>query len=173
MASFSWTRDSLASQGWSTAQKHWLLASLAAGQTLTRARFAWWFAGTTSLNFTMPNVMGVPMVMGLVTTIGPVATDLPPDPITQSADQHPPSQRWLWIEQRWPTIAAWDGVARTVAWQSSPPQEQVDAHGQVKAPTMVAGSTLNVWLTFRAGASWDTTGAATVGAYANLLIRSP
>lgn len=173
MATDTWTRQHLAPSSWSVAKKSWLLASLTAGQTLTRTRFAWWFVGVTSQNVTLANVFGVPMSMGLVTTIGPAGSDVPPDPINQSADQAPPAQRWLWLEDRWPTVAAWCALGSVIAWESSPPQEPCDSHAQVKAPVMAMGSTLNVWLVYRSSASWDTTGAAEVAAYANLLVRSP
>lgn len=112
------------------------------------------------------------MVFGIVTTVGN-GSETPPDPIIQSGDQVPPTQRWLWVEQRVPTVAAWDAAASTIVWQSSPAQEAVDSHGQVLAPgNMGVGNTLNVWATWRSQQGWDASGAAKLWFYANLLTKT-
>jgi hypothetical protein len=168
----TWIRQAYSGTHWSNGQQQWLLASLPAGATLMRARFAWGFGGTTSTSVPVPFWQTQPLAFGLVTTVGN-GSELPPDPIISSGDQAPPMQRWLWLEQRVPTVAAWDAAGRTIVWQSSPPQEPTDAHGQVLAESSIgAGNYVDVWATYRAANAWPAGGDCRIWSYFNLLIRN-
>jgi hypothetical protein len=138
-----------------------------------RVRFAWGFGGTTTSSVVIPQIMSVPMVFGLVTTIGN-GTEAKPDVISAPGDANPPSQRWIWHERRWPNVTAFDSGAMAVIWESSQPQEPCDSHGQVLAPSgMGVGNTLNLNACFRAATAWDTSGVAEVYGFANVLVRVP
>ncbi len=173
MSTNSWIRAGYGGITWQDTQQEYLLAQLTAGQVLVRARFAWGFGGVTSTVVSAPGILTNPMTLGLVTTIGN-GSETPPNPITQSGDISPPAQRWLWWEQRVPSVAAWDAANTVALWQSSPPQEPVDAHGMVSAPgSMGAGNTLDVWAVFQGKYAWDASGSAELWMYFNLLVRSP
>jgi hypothetical protein len=112
-----------------------------------------------------------PMVLGLVSTVGNGSESVP-DPITSPTDASPPTQRWLWWEQRVPTVTAWDPAAPIAIWQSSPPQEAVDAKGQVLATGIPGGDTLNIWVSYKGRSAWDASGEAAVWAYWSVLVGS-
>lgn len=173
LSTTSWNRAPLIPLSWTTLKQSWRLANLSAGQKIARTRFAWGFAGYTSLTVIPTAVMSQPMRMGLVTTIGPIATDSPPDPVTQYADQAPPAQRWLYMEERYPVVSSWDAYGRTISWKHSEAQEDTDSRAQVIAPAMSSGNTLNLYLVFRASTSWEVSGLASVWAWASVLIESP
>lgn len=157
----------------STTQANVGLDGIAAGLSYVRVRFGWWFGGTTSTSVVVPSIMAQPVVVGICTTIGN-GTEPKPDPIDFPNDEAPPSERWIWHERRWPQVVAWDAAGATVIWQSSPPQEVVDTKGQVLAPgTMGAGNTLNCWFVARCAENWDTSGAANLFGFANVLTRTP
>jgi hypothetical protein len=142
-----------ASPGTSHPSGYLLMAQLDAGITIRRIRFSWGMYGDTladtSFNVISQNLMG----FGLVTTVGN-GTEGAPNPLGQSADQDPPTQRWLWWEIRRPRISAY--VPGTVIWEDSGPQEPTDAHGQVLATGLPAGDTLNLWASWALSTDWDT-----------------
>lgn len=147
------------------------LVGIPAGQTIIRVRFAWGFGGYTGTSVVPQAIMTRPMTLGLVTTIGN-GSETVPDPVSASTDASPPAQRWLWWEQRAPTVVAWDPASSVAVWQSSPPQEAVDAKAQVRAPTMPGGDTLNLWVSYKSVAAWDASGQAEVWAYWAVLVKS-
>lgn len=173
MATNTWVRKTLGPSGWINLQQSILIAQLAAGQTLMRTRFAWTFAGQTSASIVIPTTMSYAMVWGLVTVIGTGVSSEVPDPISAPGDAGPPSQRWLWWEARCPQVAVYDPRASVVIWESPLPQEESDARGQVRAPTMGAGQSLDVWVTFKAQQNWDPSGQGFVSGWVSALVRSP
>ena len=110
----------------------WPLLAIPNGDTIRRVRWGWGFAGftevTTDLWATASNVM----TAGLVTTIGN-GTEVPPPAYTNPLDAAPPTQRWLWWEQRQPVPTSIDAAGGTVGWRDSGPQEIVDVKTQVLA----------------------------------------
>jgi hypothetical protein len=129
-----------------------LLGSIVSGARLTRVRFSWGFYGDTSPDTSMFTVASNLHAFGLVTTVGD-GTETPPDARTQSADQAPPTQRWIWWESRAPMVTAFGpGV---VTWRDTPPQETVDTKGQVLATGIPDGQYLNLWASWALAYDWD------------------
>lgn len=173
MPTNTWTRVGFGNKPWGTAKTFSLITTLIAGQTILRTHVSWGFGGSTSPTIVPSFVASQRLAFGVVTTIGPVGTDQPPDPITQSGDVAPPSQRWLYYEQRGAVIAAWDAGGGVVGWRDHDAQEPVDSKGQLLVPSMAVGSTLNVWFVWNSDTSWDPSGAATAWAYCSMLVRTP
>jgi len=173
MATLTWIRSSYGPMGWNTVKTFRLLASFTVGQTIVRIRFGWKFGGYTNLTVIPTAILGQEGTFGLVTTIGPVATDAPPDPYTAGGNAAPPAQRWLWLERRGVNLVSWDGASNTAIWADSGRSEATDAEGQVLAPTMSAGNTLNLWAVCEGAQAWDASGQAEFWFYANILTRSP
>jgi hypothetical protein len=138
------------------------LVKLAAGNTVMRALFGvqadgFWTdntpgGGQGGLKASITNYTA----FGLVTTIG-TGGETPPSPIVNPGDASPPAQRWLYNASFAMTLTDLSGTAQT-HYLTSPKQfVNVETEGQVLAPAMPAGSTLNLWLTLdTAGGAWFT-----------------
>jgi hypothetical protein len=129
------------------------LFGVTAGQTISRVRFSWGFYGDTPTDTTYIGVAQNAICFGLVTTVGN-GTEPVPNARTQSADQAPPTQRWLWWETRVPIPRV--VAPGTIIWGDSAPQEPCDAKGQVLATGLGDGETLNLWASWALGYGWDT-----------------
>lgn len=144
------------------------LAAVPAGSTIRRTHFAWGFVGHTSAIIDMSLMENTGIVLGLVTTIGN-GTETPPDPITDSGDVDPPTQRWIWWEFRVPVVTAIDEAANIISWRDSAPQEPTDTRAQVLATGIPAGDTLNLWASWDATSSWDASGDVNIWVSASVL----
>jgi hypothetical protein len=131
------------------------------------AHFGWGFYGDTSTDANLQQVSQNLQVMGLVTTVGN-GTEAVPNARTQSGNQAPPTQRWVYWEGRAPRLVAHDSSGLLAIWADSGGQEPVETHGQVSGKTVPAGSTLNLWASWAAGGAWDTSGTASVWYYASV-----
>jgi hypothetical protein len=166
---FEWFRGTQAGLLWGVNGE--ILVQVLQGVTYSRARFRWGFYGDTStsvdLNFVSQNLMS----FGLVTTIGNL-TEPVPNPRTQSGNQSPPAQRWLYWETRAPVITAIDAGGSLVTWQDSGSSELTDTRAQVKAPAMASGDSLNLWASFAPAFSWDPSGSAQIWYGWEVLIKT-
>lgn len=136
-----------------------------------RVRFSWGFQGITASLTNAYTTMTNAQVLGLVTVIGN-GTETPPNPRTAPGDANPPTQRWLWWEARVPVVTAWDDAAGVVTWRDSPPQEPIDAKGQVAATGIPAGDHLDLWASWAPGFAWDSSGQAEIWISASILWKS-
>lgn len=144
----TWTRVVQAELPWNSNNS--LILKVPRGSTLVRTRFAWGFYIDSQSTQDLIQLASNLMVLGLVTTVGN-GTETVPDARTQSADQAPPAQRWLYWEARAPVIAAYSDRDSLVLWNSSEPQEPVDVKAMVSAKTIPAGDTLNLWASWNPG----------------------
>jgi hypothetical protein len=136
-----------------------LIGRLAAGQTYVRTHFRWGFYADTSLTTDLAAASANIFSMGLVTTIGDT-TETVPNARTSTGDAAPPSRRWIYLETRAPVVTAIDSAGGLATWRDSGSSERTDTRGQVLAPAMPGGSTLNLWFSWAAAGNWDATGTA-------------
>jgi hypothetical protein len=169
---YTWFRTGIADgvydQGWT------LLAQIPNGSTYRRIRFTWGFAGVTADTVDIASIMANTLVAGLVTTIGN-GTETPPNPATQSGDQAPPTQRWLWWEIRQPIVTAVDHAAGVITWRDSGAQEVPDVKTPVLATGVPGGDLLNLWFRWQSTPfiAWDTSGEAFIWVGSSVLYRTP
>lgn len=171
MVSLAWHRSagSFNNQG-----DYALLATLNAGQTIIRTRFNFNLAASgADLSETLAQ-QGEGCYVGLVTTIGN-GGELVPSALTDLTDANPPSERWLWWEGRYLYINAYTGAASQSTLTAAGPAEPTDSKAQVLAPTMGAGDSLHLWLSWSVTASWPI--GLTYDPYlqwwAGVLVRTP
>lgn len=169
--SLTWVRSHFRSQfyneGWI------LLGQIPNGQKYVRIRWSWGFAGftnvTTDLAATARNIQ----TAGLVTTIG-TGAETPPHPIDTPNDVAPPTQRWLWWEQRQPVALSVDSGSDTVSWRDSAVQEVPDVQTQVLATAIPGGQFLNLWFSWQSyDGNWDASGQQQIWVAASVLINVP
>jgi hypothetical protein len=154
---------------WGSGAGSELLAQVPIGSTLNRIRFSWGFGGVTSSDVDIVTGMANIMLFGIVTTVGNGSESVP-DARDAPNDADPPLKRWLWWEARAPQVFGYDGESGLITWQSSPNQEIVDTHAQVSTSAGIpAGDTLNVWMSFRGAATWDSSGWAKLWGAASVL----
>lgn len=173
MATTTWIRTYQTAQGWAPVQLQTRVAHLTSGQTILRSHLAWGFNGYTWARLIPTALMGNVMALGMVTTIGN-GTEIPPDPLNSPFNVADPSQRWLWWQVRAPRCQSWDGVGNTAIWENTPAEEDSQTKGQVLAPSgMGTGNFLNLWITWRPLAAWDSSGQAILWWKTSTLVRSP
>ena len=165
----SWTRGIDASSSWLAGVNG--MVALSAGQTLLRVRFRWGFYADTAILTDLAFVSENLMTWGIVTTIGN-GTETVPNARTASGDADPPSERWIYWETRAPTVAAISNGAGMVAWRDSGSTEETSTKGQVLAPTMPAGDSLNVWASWAAPFNWDSSGTGVIWYAFSALIKT-
>jgi len=165
----NWSRGIDATTSWLAGTNG--LVSLSAGQTLLRVHFRWGFyadtATTTDLAFVSENLM----TWGIVSTIGN-GTETVPNARTGSGDAAPPSQRWVYWETRAPVVSAIDSTAGIVAWRDSSSTEPTQTKGQILAPIMAPGDSLNVWASWAAPFNWDSTGTGVLWYAFSALVKT-
>lgn len=148
-------------------------AAIPAGSTYRRVRWSWGFAGDTSsvadISATHANVVAA----GLVTTIGN-GTEVPPFALGAPNDVAPPTQRWVWWEQRQPVVTAVDQASGVITWRDSQPQEPPDVKVPVLATGIPGGDTLNLWFTWQSYAgAWDVSGSVFLYVATSVLYSTP
>jgi hypothetical protein len=167
LTTYSWNRG-IQVLSWATIQ--WVeLQALSAGQTLRRIRFRWGFYGDTSLMTDLNGVSSNLYTFGICTTIGD-GTEVPPNPRTQSNDQAPPTQRWVYWETRAPYATAVDQAGGVVTWRDTGSTEETSTRGQVLATGLGPGQTLNVWAVMAPAFNWDPSGSGSIWFAYSLLI---
>lgn len=149
----------------------WMCA-IPAGSTYRRVRFTWGFQGHTPTTSDMSDLMGLPFVMGLCTTIGN-GSETPPNPTTASGDAAPPTQRWIWWENRGCTVTGIDQGSGVVSWSDTGPQEEVDVKVNVLATGIPAGDTLNLWASWSGWSGWEAGGYVGIWLATSVLYSTP
>lgn len=148
MSGYVWRRQRFATV--QTFTGGWWIDAIAAGSKYVRCHFRWGFYGDSPADVDLQSYAEQAVSFGLVTTYGN-GTETPPNAVTQSNDQAPPANRWIYWETRYVvpiTISAESGVA---TWRDTSSSEPTDTKAQVLAAAPPAGDTLNLW------ASWQTT----------------
>jgi hypothetical protein len=149
------------------------MCAIPSGSTYRRVRWSWGFGGDTSDMVDMAGVRGNFLVMGLVTTIGN-GSEAVPFPISDASDADPPTQRWLWWEQRQAVTTAVDHAAGVATWRDSGAQEVPDVKSQVLATGIPGGDTLNLWSSWQSAlGAWDPSGAVNIWIYTSVLYFTP
>lgn len=148
------------------------IAVIPTGSTLLRCHFGWGFYGDTASSTDLGAVSQNLQVMGLVTVVGGVG-ESPPNARTQSNDQDPPSQRWIYWESRAPRLTAIDSAGDAAYWQDSGAQQAVDTKGMVSAKSVPSGQQMALWASWAAAEDWDTTGSVNLWYWASVLYESP
>lgn len=120
----------------------------------------------------MSALEGLPFAMGLVTTIGN-GTETPPSPVISSGDAAPPTQRWIWWENRAPVVSAIDAGAGVMAWKDSGPDSPVDVKVNVLATGIPGGDTLNLWASWAGFGGWDPAGYVGIWVATSVLYSTP
>jgi len=145
-----------------------LIASVPRGDTLIRVHFGWGFYGDVAATSNLLVVAQNLQVMGIVSTVGD-GTETAPNARTASANQAPPTQRWIFWEARAPRLAALDMTSGGLAiWQDSGSQEPVQTKGMISAKSIPVGDTLNIWASWAGAYAWDPTGVVNLWYYASL-----
>jgi hypothetical protein len=127
--------------------------AIAAGDTYLRVHLRWGFYLDCPTTIDLQAVAANTVTWGLCTTIGNGA-EARPNARSGSADQSPPTQRWIYWETRSPVVSAISQEAGIVAWRDSGSSEPSSTKGQVAAVSIPAGDSLNL------SSCW-----ASVGAY--------
>jgi hypothetical protein len=122
--------------------------AIPAGATYVRCRFRWGFHIDTIDQVDFALIASMLVSFGLCTTIGD-GTETPPNARTASGDVAPPTQRWIYWETRAPVLQQVSAKSGVAIWRDSGSTEPTETKGQVKATSLPAGDTLNLW------ASWS------------------
>lgn len=156
---YVWLRGIQASSAWQVGNAE--LVSISAGETYVRYRFRWGFYADTPVVTNMSSVANNLLTWGLVTTIGN-GTETVPNARTASGNASPPAERWLYWETRAPIVGSISEDAGVIAWRDSGSSELTDSKGQVLAPPMIGGDSLNLWASWAAPFAWDLEGSTVV-----------
>jgi hypothetical protein len=125
----------------------------------------------TSVDIDFGPVFANIITLGLVTTVGD-GTETPPNARSQSADQVPPTQRWVYWETRSMRPTDLDVTTGSVGWVDTGSSEQTSTKGQVLATGIPGGDTLNLWASWAAPGPWDASGVSSLWVGASILINS-
>lgn len=128
--------------------------ALPAGDTILRVHIRWGFSIDCPVTTDLAAISANLMSFGLATTVGN-GSEARPNARTQSADQAPPTQRWIYWETRQPVITAIDNAAGVVSWRDSGATESSDTKGQVLAAGIPAGDSLNLSSCWAPTAAFD------------------
>lgn len=117
--------------------------AIAAGNSYIRNHIRWGFYLDCPVTADLSAIAGNIVSFGLVTNVanGP---GTPPNARTQSADQAPPTQRWIYWETRAPVLTAIDAASGVASWRDSGATEPTDTKGQVLATGIPPGDSLNL-----------------------------
>lgn len=127
--------------------------AIAPGNTYLRVHIRWGFYADTPINSDYDAISQNLVAFGLCTTIGN-GSETPPNPLSESGDVSPPTQRWIYWEARAPVVAAIDAAAGTVLWRDSGATEPSDTKGMVLAQNIPAGDTLNLFSSWASMSDW-------------------
>lgn len=128
--------------------------AIGGGNTYLRTHIRWGFHLDAPLSYDIQDVVNNLVSFGVCTTIGN-GTETPPNAATQSADQNPPTQRWIYWETRSPVVTAIDHKAGLMTFRDSGSTEPSDTKGMVLATGLPAGDTLNLWSSFTSAFPFD------------------
>ena len=143
-----WRRN-INAQPLTTSGNYWNDA-IVAGNTYLRVHIRWGFHLDTPTTVNMAYLASGLVAFGLVTTYGN-GSETPPDPLLDSADLNPPTNRWIYWEALAPSLKGIDDASGVAVWEASAHSEPTQTRGQVLAVGVPPGDTLNLW------ASWGST----------------
>lgn len=148
--------------------------NIISGWTYRRIRFSWGFAGVTPDTVDVGAILADPITAGFVTIIGN-GSEIPPNPVSSPGDPSPPTQRWLWWEQRQIIPIAVDHAAGIITWRDSGPQEVPDVKVNVLATGIPPGDRLDLWFSWSnlSGNTWDARGAFRIWVASSSLSTTP
>lgn len=132
----------------------WWIDAIPAGARYVRCRFRWGFYGDTPFEVDLQSYAAIQITMGLVTTYGN-GTEAVPNPVTQSNDQAPPANRWIYWETRSAYVTAMSQGGGVVTWRDTGSTEETDTKAQVKAAAPPPGESLNLWATWATSLDWS------------------
>lgn len=145
---FQWARGQVTPLAYG--KNHVGLVKLSPGQSVVRVLFGikadgFWTTSGTSTQLDIQVSMSNATAFGLVTTIGN-GGETPPDAWTAPQDALPPTQRWLFRAVSSMSFLDMSGNASTWPVGFNSTFESCETEGQVLAPAMSPGLTLNLWL---------------------------
>ena len=117
--------------------------AIGAGNTYLRCHIRWGFHLDCPLDSDIASIASNIVTYGLCTTVGN-GSETRPNPRTQSADQAPPTQRWIYWETRAPVVSAIDRAAGIITFRDSGSTEETSTKGQVLATGLPSGDSLNL-----------------------------
>ena len=123
--------------------------AIALGDSYLRVHIRWGFYLDCPPMIDIQAIAANLVTWGLCTTIGNGA-EARPNARSGSADQAPPTQRWIYWESRSPVTPAVSQDAGVVTWRDSGSTEPSSTKGQVAAVGIPGGDSLNlssVWAT--------------------------
>jgi hypothetical protein len=128
--------------------------AISSGDSYLRVHIRWGFVCDSPTAVDMQALSTAIVTFGLCTTIGN-GSETPPNPRTQSGDQAPPTQRWIYWETRAPVVSAIDYQAGVIAWRDSGATEPTSTKGQVLATGLGEGDSLNLWAVWDCPLNWS------------------
>lgn len=149
---YVWRRQTQTS--FSTSAGSWWIDAIPAGARYVRCHFRWGFYGDSPFETDLQEYTNTIVVMGLCTTYGN-GSETPPNVLTQSNDQDPPAQRWIYWEGRGVYVTSIAEASNIVTWRDTGSSEPTDTKAQVKAAAPPAGDTLNLWAVWGLTGSWS------------------
>lgn len=165
----TWTRSTGTSDQYQVGTD--LLLSIASGFSLLRVHLRWGIVGDTSLDVDYNAIEQNIISFGLVTTVGN-GGEAVPNARTQSGDQVPPTQRWVYWETRGIKPNYIDSGSGSVIWIDTGSSEPTDTKGQVLATGIPGGDTLNLWASWASPFAWDASGSVNVWFGASILTNA-
>ena len=170
MTSLAWVRSTGLSNDYE--QGSTLLGRLANGSSYLRVRFRWGVYADCTDRMDIQSLASNIISFGLVTTVGD-GTETPPNARTQSNDQSPPIERWIYWETRQLEPVVISAESGVITWHDTGSTEPTDTKGQVLATGMGGEDTLNLWASWAAPTVWDPTGTTQLWLGASVLYRTP
>lgn len=128
--------------------------AIAAGNSYLRVHIRWGFHLDCPVTTDIESITNNIVTLGIATTIGD-GTETRPNARTGSADQAPPTQRWLYWETRSPVLTAISDAAGVMTFRDSGSTEPSDTKSQVLATGIPGGQTLNLSSIWSSAVSFD------------------
>jgi hypothetical protein len=142
--------------------------AISGGDSYLRVHFRWGFHLDSPTTLNIENVCSNIVSFGICTTVGN-GSEARPNARTASADQAPPTQRWIYWETRAPVVTAIDDAAGVITYRDSGPTEETDTKGQVLATGLPGGDTLNLSTVWAAAAAFDSSVNASIWVSTSIL----
>lgn len=117
--------------------------AISGGNSYLRVHIRWGFHMDSPATTDIESVCQNLVTFGLATTIGNGA-EARPNARTQSANQAPPTQRWIYWETRAPVVTAVDNAAGVITYKDSGTGELSQTEGEVLATGLPGGDSLNL-----------------------------
>lgn len=131
------------------------------GNSYLRVHIRWGFHLDSPVALNIESVCSNLVTFGLATTVGN-GSEARPNARTQSGNQAPPTQRWIYWETRAPVVTAIDDAAGVITYKDSGTGELSQTEGEVLATGLPAGDTLNLSSCWASAATFDSSVNATI-----------